>query len=253
MSTWSKTATALAAVLVLSACAPASDTAEPSGNVETANATAHEAAAEVTATAHDDAAKATATVHEAAAEATATAHEATAEATTVAKAAETVEHSAMAAKATVAAEAAVEAVAEQAEATVVEAVAEAADVPAVKEVADQVEVVAAAAQSAGDAAAGAGAFAVCRACHSLDEGRNGLGPSLAGLAGRKAGGGEGFNYSDALKSSDVVWTTATLDEYLADTGAFIPGNRMAQLFPANVKDDTKRANIVAYLIEETSK
>ena len=99
----------------------------------------------------------------------------------------------------------------------------------------------------GDAEAGKRVFAVCRSCHSTDAGRNGLGPSLAGVVGREAGSVEGFKYSDAIKASGVTWTSENLDTWLVDSAGFIPGNRMSQLFRPGVQDDTKRADLIAYL------
>ena len=99
----------------------------------------------------------------------------------------------------------------------------------------------------GDAEAGKRVFAVCQSCHTTQAGRNGLGPSLAGLVGREAGSVEGFNYSDALKSSGVTWTPENLDKWLRNSAEFIPGNRMAQLFRPGVQDDQKRADVIAYL------
>ena len=87
----------------------------------------------------------------------------------------------------------------------------------------------------------------CQSCHSDKVGRNGLGPSLAGVVGRKAGAVAGFNYSDAMKSSDVIWSAETLDKHLLDVKNFIPKNRMGSFFPQGVKDDQKRAEIIAYL------
>lgn len=104
------------------------------------------------------------------------------------------------------------------------------------------------AQAQGDAANGEKLFARCKACHSLEAGENKIGPSLAGLFGRKAGGVEGFNYSDAMKSADVVWDEETLSNYLADPREFIPGNKM--LFPGLPKEQD-RLDIVAYLKEAT--
>ena len=92
----------------------------------------------------------------------------------------------------------------------------------------------------------------CMACHSVEPGRNGLGPSLAGVIGRKAGSAEGFNYSTAMKESDVVWTAQTLDSHLKDIKTFIPGNRMATLFPSGVKDDEKRKLIIDYLASKSA-
>ena len=87
----------------------------------------------------------------------------------------------------------------------------------------------------------------CRSCHSDKAGKNGIGPSLAGVMGRKAGTVEGFNYSDAMKASDVVWSAETMDKHLMDVKNFIPGNRMGAVFARGVTDDEKRAAIIAYL------
>ena len=108
-------------------------------------------------------------------------------------------------------------------------------------------VVDAALSVSGDAEAGKRVFAVCRSCHSVDAGRNGLGPSLAGVVGREAGSIEGFKYSDAIKASGVTWTPENLDVWLVNSAEFIPGNRMSQLFRPGVQDDEKRADLIAYL------
>jgi cytochrome c len=78
-----------------------------------------------------------------------------------------------------------------------------------------------------------------------------LGPSLAGVWGRKAGVAPGFTrYSEALKTSGVIWNAETLDRWLADPASFIPNNRMA--FPG-IDDATARADLIAYLHSATSK
>ena len=85
-----------------------------------------------------------------------------------------------------------------------------------------------AARSEGDAAKGARAIKPCLACHALQEGRQMTGPSLHAIMGRKAGGLAGFErYSAAIKGSPVVWTADTLNDWLANPQALIPGNRMA--------------------------
>ncbi|MEO9970176.1 MAG: c-type cytochrome [Hyphomonadaceae bacterium] len=99
----------------------------------------------------------------------------------------------------------------------------------------------------GDADAGKRAFAACRSCHTVQEGRNGLGPSLAGVFGREAGTVEGFKYSDAMTASGVTWTAESLDKYLLNSEEFIPGNRMTPLFRQGVQKDDKRRDIIAYL------
>lgn len=105
--------------------------------------------------------------------------------------------------------------------------------------------VAATANAAGDTEAGARAFGPCAACHSLEPGRHMTGPSLARLWDRKAGAVEGFaRYSPALKSADVVWNEETLNAWLADPKALVPGNTMT--FPG-IKDAKARAGLIAFL------
>lgn len=102
--------------------------------------------------------------------------------------------------------------------------------------------------SAQDADAGKKVFARCMPCHNVDKPQNKVGPSLLGLFGRTAGTVSGFNYSNANKESGVVWSAETLDPYLKDPKVYIPGNKMP--FPG-VKNDTERANLIAYLAVAT--
>jgi cytochrome c2 len=102
--------------------------------------------------------------------------------------------------------------------------------------------------AAGDADKGKSHFAICKICHSLDAGKNMVGPSLHGLFGRTSGTAPGFNYSEAMKAKAVVWGDDTLDKYLADPKAFVPGNKMAF---AGVKKDDARADLIAYLKQAT--
>ena len=99
--------------------------------------------------------------------------------------------------------------------------------------------------AAGDPEAGAQVFRTCAACHTLEPGAHRTGPSLAGVFGRKAGTAEGFHrYSDALRLADLVWREDTLNWFLADPQAFLPGNRMT--FPG-IADAQGRADVIAYL------
>ncbi len=70
------------------------------------------------------------------------------------------------------------------------------------------------------------AFNACKACHKTVAGGKGIGPSLFGVVGRKAGTEEGFNYSPAMKAVGWVWTPDELGKYIADPKGVVPGNRM---------------------------
>ncbi|HKQ14970.1 MAG TPA: c-type cytochrome [Steroidobacteraceae bacterium] len=86
----------------------------------------------------------------------------------------------------------------------------------------------------------------CDACHSLDE--HGAGPKHRGLLGRKAGTQPGFDYSTALAASKIVWSAQTLDRWIADPNALVPGNKMVVQL---ANDPADRAAIVAYLVAAT--
>jgi cytochrome c len=106
------------------------------------------------------------------------------------------------------------------------------------------------AEAAGDPEAGARVFRTCAACHTLEPGAHRTGPSLAGVFGREAGTAEGFHrYSDALRSADLVWREDTLNRFLADPQAFLPGNRMT--FPG-IADAQGRDDVIAYLQTATA-
>ena len=81
----------------------------------------------------------------------------------------------------------------------------------------------------------------CIACHSPDANR--VGPKHRGVVGRTAGTLPDFNYSKAVKSSGVVWSEETLDKWLTNPQAFIPGQRMN----FKVTDPADRADLIAYL------
>jgi cytochrome c len=89
------------------------------------------------------------------------------------------------------------------------------------------------------------AFLQCAACHSVDPGKNGVGPSLAGVAGRKAASLPGFNYSPALRNSGLTWNAASLDTWLTSPQRAVPGTRMPF---AGLSDPVKRKAVVDYLM-----
>jgi cytochrome c len=92
-------------------------------------------------------------------------------------------------------------------------------------------------------------FRACVACHSLEPDRNMTGPSLAELWNRQAGTLPSFHrYSPALKSSGIVWTDKTLDEWLKNPQHLVPDNTMT--FPG-IEKDADRADLLAFLKQAT--
>jgi cytochrome c2 len=99
--------------------------------------------------------------------------------------------------------------------------------------------------NAADPAAGKSVFSSqCSICHSPQAGKNMIGPSLFGIVGRKTGSVSGFHYSPANQGANLTWDEATLDKYLQSPRTSIPGTTMTY---AGLKDDTKRADLIAYL------
>ena len=86
-------------------------------------------------------------------------------------------------------------------------------------------------------------FVQCGICHAPDK-RNGTGPGLGGIVGRKAGTAAGFRYSRAMKTANLVWEESTLDAYLTEPQKVVPGSVMPF---SGVPDATARADLMAYL------
>ena len=97
---------------------------------------------------------------------------------------------------------------------------------------------------AADVDAGKTDFKKCALCHTTEAGKNKIGPSLFGIVGRKAASVENFNYSEGMKKFDHTWDAETLDSYLADPRAIVPGTKM--IFPG-IKDEKERQDVIAYL------
>lgn len=97
---------------------------------------------------------------------------------------------------------------------------------------------------AGDPALGKKVFAKCQACHSLEAGKNKVGPTLHGVMGRAAASEAEFKYSDAMKNAHLTWDPATLDEYLTNPRKKVPGTKMA--FPG-IGKEKDRADLISYL------
>jgi nitrite reductase (NO-forming) len=101
-----------------------------------------------------------------------------------------------------------------------------------------------AAAPAGNLQAGRQVYRKCQACHSLEPGKNSLGPSLAGIVGKKAAADPSYNYSSAMRGANLTWDLKTLDAYLLDPQKVLPGNKMP--FPG-LKTDNERQDVLAYL------
>ena len=96
--------------------------------------------------------------------------------------------------------------------------------------------------AAGDAGRGQELYeSRCVACHSVEESR--VGPAHRGVFGRRAGRVAGYDYSDALRASKVVWNERTLDACLTSPEDTIPGQKMGY----HVTDAIDRADLIAYL------
>lgn len=93
-------------------------------------------------------------------------------------------------------------------------------------------------------ARGAKIFGRCRLCHSLVPGKANFGPNLAGVFGRRAGTVEGYAYSAAMARADIVWNERTLDLWLKNSQALIPGSRMPFRGLGNPED---RKAVIRYI------
>lgn len=99
------------------------------------------------------------------------------------------------------------------------------------------------AKAAGNATAGQQVFARCEGCHSTTPGENKIGPSLAGVFGRKSGSEPGYNYSPALKAANITWDEHTLDQFLANPATDVHGTKMF----VNLPQAADRENVISYL------
>ena len=94
----------------------------------------------------------------------------------------------------------------------------------------------------GDAVRGKATFEKrCTGCHALDQNR--VGPRLAGVYGRKSGTVPGFPYSTQLKDAGIVWDERSLDAWLTDPDALVPGNAMS----FHVAKSEERRDLIEFL------
>jgi cytochrome c len=106
--------------------------------------------------------------------------------------------------------------------------------------------------AAQDAAAGQRVFNQCRACHTVEQGgRNGVGPNLHGVIGRKAGSIEGFRYSPAMRAKaegGLTWDEATLRAYIANPKEVVPAGSMSFV---GLRNEQQLNDLMAYLRQAT--
>jgi cytochrome c len=81
----------------------------------------------------------------------------------------------------------------------------------------------------------------CAACHTVDN--NSTGPRHKGVFGRRAGTIGDYRYSLALEDQDFEWNDETLDAWLIDPSAVVPGNLMGM----SVESAQDRHDLIAYL------
>ena len=104
------------------------------------------------------------------------------------------------------------------------------------------------AAQAQNAEAGRTVYNQCRACHTIDAGgRNGVGPNLHAVVGRRAGAVEGFRYSAAMRTAaegGLTWTPENLSRYLANPKDLVPGGSMAF---AGLRNEQQRKDLIAWM------
>lgn len=99
----------------------------------------------------------------------------------------------------------------------------------------------------GDALHGKELYTQCAGCHKLQE--NSIGPMHCGVIGRAAGTVPGFDYSEAMKTSGIVWDATKLDEFLTSPIAYVMGTKMGF---AGFSNPTDRADVIAYIQQANS-
>lgn len=95
-----------------------------------------------------------------------------------------------------------------------------------------------------DVGKGAKVFNKCKACHKLEAGANGTGPTLYAIVGRAKAAEAGFGYSAALTGMGGDWTPEDLNAFLTKPSAYASGTTMSF---SGLKKDSDRANLIAYL------
>ncbi len=106
----------------------------------------------------------------------------------------------------------------------------------------------------GDPLKGEKSFRQCGVCHSLKTGKTKVGPTLAGLFGRKAASIGGYKYSSALREAGdrgLVWDEDQVFSYLKNPTAFLKSylgkDKISNKMKNKLKKEQIRRDIIAYL------
>jgi cytochrome c len=100
--------------------------------------------------------------------------------------------------------------------------------------------------AAANAGNGEKLFGKCKACHKVQDGVNGVGPSLWGVVGRDIASAEGYGYSDALTGLEGDWTLEALSGFLESPKGYAPGTKMGF---GGIKKIGDRVDLIVYLNE----
>jgi len=114
----------------------------------------------------------------------------------------------------------------------------------VSEVEEEVEEDFSVVLASADAEKGAKVWSKCKACHKLEDGKNGTGPHMYSVVGRAIGAVDGFGYSEVLANNGEAWTPENLNGFLEDPKGWAPGTKMGF---GGLKKVSDRANLIAYL------
>ena len=79
----------------------------------------------------------------------------------------------------------------------------------------------------GDPEKGEKPYRKCKSCHALEVGKNKVGPTLYGVYHSVAGKAEGFKYSKAMASSDIIWVEVALNGFMENPKKYLPGTKMS--------------------------
>jgi cytochrome c len=102
--------------------------------------------------------------------------------------------------------------------------------------------------AAGDAAKGKKVFNKCKACHTVKAGKHKIGPSLAGVVGRKAGSAAGYKKYKGMKGADWTWNETELANFLTNPKKYVKGKGGKRTsMSLKVKKKKDRDNVIAYL------